>query len=244
MARQSRLHQSCLHPMLQASINLQLLLVSFFPCLFLSSRALTFVRKAPASPKTPVPTILRDPRFRIHSVRQSVYRELIENPDPRPPLSADQMNRLQLGADDLNYWGYVIDIMYRQLSEVTNPVQQVAIITTIAAMFVSVRLALDISIILINRLFSNSKTILLLPTHVKRWTFPRPAISSNCARPLCAGSRTQTSPNPAFLRTSSRSQWVLITRTLTSPFSVGPQCRIMETLVALHGSSPIMRKTS
>ncbi|KAJ7587143.1 hypothetical protein C8J56DRAFT_1051437 [Mycena floridula] len=89
----------------------------------------------PASPKTPVPTILRDPRFRIHSVRQSVYRELIENPDPRPPLSADQMNRLQLGADDLNYWGYVIDIMYRQLSEVTNPIQQVAIITTIAAMF-------------------------------------------------------------------------------------------------------------
>ncbi|KAJ7574258.1 hypothetical protein C8J56DRAFT_1064776 [Mycena floridula] len=89
----------------------------------------------PASPKTPVPTILRDPRFRIHSVRQSVYRELIENPDPRPPLSADQMNRLQLGADDLNYWGYVIDIMYRQLSEVTNPVQQVAIITTVAAMF-------------------------------------------------------------------------------------------------------------
>ncbi|KAJ7585097.1 hypothetical protein C8J56DRAFT_892758 [Mycena floridula] len=96
----------------------------------------------PASPKTPVPTILRDPRFRIHSVRQSVYRELIENPDPRPPLSADQMNRLQLGADDLNYWGYVIDIMYRQLSEVTNPVQQVAIITTIAAMFLYLPTAL------------------------------------------------------------------------------------------------------
>ncbi|KAJ7587374.1 hypothetical protein C8J56DRAFT_890309 [Mycena floridula] len=60
-----------------------------------------------------------------------IYRELIENPEPRLPLSADQMNRLQIGADNLNYWGYVIDIMYQQLPEVSNPIQLVVLITTI-----------------------------------------------------------------------------------------------------------------
>ncbi|KAJ7585803.1 hypothetical protein C8J56DRAFT_1053121 [Mycena floridula] len=89
----------------------------------------------PASPKTPVPSTRPDPRFRIHSACHAVYRELIEDPEPRHPLSPSEMNLLQLGADDLNYWGYVIDVMYRQLFAPLNPVKQVALITTIAAMF-------------------------------------------------------------------------------------------------------------
>ncbi|KAJ7572257.1 hypothetical protein C8J56DRAFT_905855 [Mycena floridula] len=116
VARQSRLHQSCLYPMLQASINLQLL-------------------PRPASPKTPVPSTRPDPRFRIHSTRHAVYRELIENPEPLFPLSPSEMNLLQLGADDLNYWGYAIEIMYRQLLEAENQALQVTLITTIASMF-------------------------------------------------------------------------------------------------------------
>ncbi|KAJ7576099.1 hypothetical protein C8J56DRAFT_900372 [Mycena floridula] len=108
--------------------------------------------------------------------------------------SVNQMSHLQLGADDLNYWGYVIDVMYHQLSEVTNPIQQVVIITTIAAMFMSARLAPVFSIVLINHSFSNSKMTLLSPTPVKRWTSLRPAISFNCA-----GSRTPTFPNPVSL---------------------------------------------
>ncbi|KAJ7576757.1 hypothetical protein C8J56DRAFT_899389 [Mycena floridula] len=78
----------------------------------------------PASLKTPVPSTRPDPRFRIHS-----------DPEPCHPLSPSEMNLLQLGADDLNYWGYVIDVMYRQLFAPLNPVKQVALITTIAAMF-------------------------------------------------------------------------------------------------------------
>ncbi|KAJ7583702.1 hypothetical protein C8J56DRAFT_894317 [Mycena floridula] len=69
----------------------------------------------PASLKTPVPSTRPDPRFRIHS-----------DPEPCHPLSPSEMNLLQLGADDLNYWGYVIDVMYRQLFAPLNPVKQVA----------------------------------------------------------------------------------------------------------------------
>ncbi|KAJ7589222.1 hypothetical protein C8J56DRAFT_888815 [Mycena floridula] len=90
---------------------------------------------APASPKTPVPSTRPDPRFRIHSTRHAVYRELIENPEPLFPLSPSEMNLLQLGADDLNYWGYAIEIMYRQLLEAENQVLQVTLITTIVSMF-------------------------------------------------------------------------------------------------------------
>ncbi|KAJ7596461.1 hypothetical protein C8J56DRAFT_882210 [Mycena floridula] len=89
----------------------------------------------PASPKTPVPSTRPDPHFRIHSVRHAVYRELIENPEPLFPLSPSEMNLLQLGADDLNYWGYAIEIMYRQLLEAENQALQVTLITTIASMF-------------------------------------------------------------------------------------------------------------
>ncbi|KAJ7600174.1 hypothetical protein C8J56DRAFT_879905 [Mycena floridula] len=89
----------------------------------------------PASPKTPVPSTRPDPRFRIHSTRHAVYRELIENPEPLFPLSPSEMNLLQLGADDLNYWGYAIEIMYRQLLEAENQALQVTLITTIASMF-------------------------------------------------------------------------------------------------------------
>ncbi|KAJ7579794.1 hypothetical protein C8J56DRAFT_897066 [Mycena floridula] len=109
-----------------------------FTHLFLSLQALTLVRKAPASPKMPVPSTRPDPCFRIHSVRHAVYRELIEDPEPCHPLSLSKMNLLQLGADDLNYWGYVIDVMYRQLFAPLNPVKQVALITTITAMFMSI----------------------------------------------------------------------------------------------------------
>ncbi|KAJ7585066.1 hypothetical protein C8J56DRAFT_1053459 [Mycena floridula] len=89
----------------------------------------------PSLLKTPVPSNRPDPRFRIHSVRHAVYRELIENPKPLFPLSPSEMNLLQLGADDLNYWGYAIEIMYRQLLEAESQVLQVTLITTIASMF-------------------------------------------------------------------------------------------------------------
>ncbi|KAJ7596225.1 hypothetical protein C8J56DRAFT_1043322 [Mycena floridula] len=89
----------------------------------------------PTSPKMPDSSTCHDPHFQIHSVHQTVYRKLIESPEPRLPLSADQMNLLQIGADDLNYWGYTINIMYRQLLETDNPVQQITLIMAIVSMF-------------------------------------------------------------------------------------------------------------
>ncbi|KAJ7582112.1 hypothetical protein C8J56DRAFT_894934 [Mycena floridula] len=92
--------------------------------------------KSPApAPKSPIDEAHASLAHGQSHLHLAVYRELIEAPEPRHPLSPSKLDLLQLGTDDLHYWGYVIDIMYRQLFVVSNPVQQVALITTIAVMF-------------------------------------------------------------------------------------------------------------
>ncbi|KAJ7598258.1 hypothetical protein C8J56DRAFT_1039084 [Mycena floridula] len=89
----------------------------------------------PTSPRMPMSKPLSEHQLLASPHKLFMHLFLSLNPEPLHLLSPTEMNLLQLGADDLNYWGYAIEIMYCQLLEAENQTLQVTLITTIASMF-------------------------------------------------------------------------------------------------------------
>ncbi|KAJ7572780.1 hypothetical protein C8J56DRAFT_904928 [Mycena floridula] len=81
------------------------------------------------------PSGWRDPRFAMHAAAQDLYRAVVEDATAREPASNTQLNTLEIGASDLNHWGYAIAAMCSKLTKETSPSKQASILSSISAMF-------------------------------------------------------------------------------------------------------------